>query len=194
MSIATNSRMRMTQQQKTAVMVGAASLGTMMLARAWRARHAIDFAGKFVKGQDTILFDATLSADLACGDRVYIGTAGAYTTAYAARFNGFDVPAVRCVPVGYHTPDLCTSTRSGGPRRRKLVACRTPESEPSSSAAASPASWPHVSSPTSTSTSPSSSVTCSPAPRQAVVACPKGCTHTLCSRAAARSSKTSFPA
>ena len=48
MSLAMNSRMRMTQQQKTAVMVGAAGLGTMMLARAWRARHAIDFAGKTV--------------------------------------------------------------------------------------------------------------------------------------------------
>ena len=39
--------MRMTQQQKTGVMVGAAGLGAMMLARAWR-RHAIDFAGKTV--------------------------------------------------------------------------------------------------------------------------------------------------
>ena len=38
----------MTQQQKTGVMVGAAGLGAMMLARAWRRRHAIDFAGKTV--------------------------------------------------------------------------------------------------------------------------------------------------
>ena len=41
-----------------------------------------------------------LSGDLTCGDRVYIGTAGAYTTAYASRFNGFDVPRVRCVGPG----------------------------------------------------------------------------------------------
>jgi ornithine decarboxylase len=53
--------------------------------------------GPSCDSQDTILFDAALSGDLACGDRVYIGSAGAYTTAYASRFNGFDVPAVHCV-------------------------------------------------------------------------------------------------
>ncbi|HEY6595249.1 MAG TPA: type III PLP-dependent enzyme, partial [Asanoa sp.] len=53
--------------------------------------------GPSCDSQDTILFDTALSRDLACRDRVYIGSAGAYTTAYAARFNGFDVPAVRCV-------------------------------------------------------------------------------------------------
>ena len=52
--------------------------------------------GPSCDSQDTVLFDTALSADLACGDRVYIGSAGAYTTAYAARFNGFDVPTVRC--------------------------------------------------------------------------------------------------
>ena len=54
-------------------------------------------AGPSCDSQDTVLFDAALSADLMCGDRVYIGSAGAYTTAYASRFNGFDIPAVRCV-------------------------------------------------------------------------------------------------
>jgi ornithine decarboxylase len=53
--------------------------------------------GPSCDSQDTILFDTALSADLVCGDRVYIGSAGAYTTAYASRFNGFDVPVVRCV-------------------------------------------------------------------------------------------------
>ena len=53
--------------------------------------------GPSCDSQDTILFDTALSADLTCGDRVYIGSAGAYTTAYASRFNGFDVPRVRCV-------------------------------------------------------------------------------------------------
>jgi NAD(P)-dependent dehydrogenase (short-subunit alcohol dehydrogenase family) len=38
----------MTQQQKTAVLVGAAGVGAMMIARAWRGRNAIDFAGKTV--------------------------------------------------------------------------------------------------------------------------------------------------
>ena len=44
-----------------------------------------------------VLLDTALSDDLACGDRVYIGSTGAYTTAYAAPFNGFDIPPVLCV-------------------------------------------------------------------------------------------------
>ena len=56
--------------------------------------------GPSCDSQDTILFDTALSGDLTCGDRVYIGSAGAYTTAYASRFNGFDVPRVRCVGSG----------------------------------------------------------------------------------------------
>jgi ornithine decarboxylase len=43
------------------------------------------------------MFDVALSAGLVEGDRVYIGTAGAYTTAYASTFNGFDVPATHYV-------------------------------------------------------------------------------------------------
>jgi len=68
-----------------------------------RADHAdvpqvpFTVTGPSCDSQDTILFDTALSADLTCGDRVYIGSAGAYTTAYASRFNGFDVPRVRCV-------------------------------------------------------------------------------------------------
>ncbi|MHA6781151.1 type III PLP-dependent enzyme [Pseudonocardia saturnea] len=61
-------------------------------------RHPCHLTGPSCDSQDTILFDTALSADLACGDRVYIGTAGGYTTAYAAPFNGFDVPRVHCVP------------------------------------------------------------------------------------------------
>ncbi len=56
-----------------------------------------DLTGPTCDSQDTILFDTALSADLVCGDRVCIGGTGAYTTAYASRFNGFAVPAVRCV-------------------------------------------------------------------------------------------------
>ena len=33
-----------------------------------------------------------LSTDLQVGDRVWLRTAGAYTTAYASTFNGFPVP------------------------------------------------------------------------------------------------------
>jgi ornithine decarboxylase len=53
--------------------------------------------GPTCDSQDTILFDAELSVGLAVGDQVHIGTAGAYTTAYASKFNGFGSPAVRCV-------------------------------------------------------------------------------------------------
>ena len=54
--------------------------------------------GPSCDSQDTIMFDAPLSTGLTCGDRVYIGSAGAYTTAYASAFNGFDIPPVHCVP------------------------------------------------------------------------------------------------
>jgi NAD(P)-dependent dehydrogenase (short-subunit alcohol dehydrogenase family) len=40
--------MRITQQQRTALFVGAAAAGALMAARAWRRRHAYDFAGKSV--------------------------------------------------------------------------------------------------------------------------------------------------
>ena len=53
--------------------------------------------GPTCDSQDTILFDVALSAGLTEGDRVYIGTAGAYTTSYASTFNGFDVPRTHCV-------------------------------------------------------------------------------------------------
>ena len=43
-----------------------------------------------------------MSADLATGDHVFIGSTGSYTTVYASRFNGFDVPVVRHVSHGYH--------------------------------------------------------------------------------------------
>ena len=48
---------------------------------AWAERLAFDH-----------LLDVRLPDDLREGDRIAIGTAGAYTTAYASRFNGFDVP------------------------------------------------------------------------------------------------------
>ncbi|HXH27051.1 MAG TPA: type III PLP-dependent enzyme [Candidatus Acidoferrum sp.] len=50
--------------------------------------------GPSCDSQDTILYDVALSAGLKAGDRVYIHTSGAYTTAYASTFNGFAVPTV----------------------------------------------------------------------------------------------------
>ena len=40
--------MQITQQQKKAALIGAAGLGALVLARAWRRREAYDFAGKSV--------------------------------------------------------------------------------------------------------------------------------------------------
>jgi ornithine decarboxylase len=50
--------------------------------------------GPTCDSQDTVLHDVPLSADLAVGDQVRIHVAGAYTTGYASRFNGFDIPQV----------------------------------------------------------------------------------------------------
>ena len=75
-----------------------------------RASEALDrfhLTGPTCDSQDTIMFDVELSADLATGDLVYIGSTGAYTTVYASTFNGFEIPAVRCVAQaaqGYRRP------------------------------------------------------------------------------------------
>jgi ornithine decarboxylase len=69
-------------------------------------RRPWHLTGPTCDSQDTILLDTALSADLACGDRVYIGSTGAYTTAYAAPFNGFDIPPVLCVTDPARTPHI----------------------------------------------------------------------------------------
>ncbi len=48
--------------------------------------------GPSCDSQDTILFDVTLSKGLSVGDKVFIHSAGAYTTCYASTFNGFSIP------------------------------------------------------------------------------------------------------
>jgi ornithine decarboxylase len=53
--------------------------------------------GPTCDSQDTMLYDVPLSRGLTDGDRVYIGTAGAYTLAYASSFNGFEPPLTRYV-------------------------------------------------------------------------------------------------
>ncbi len=45
------------------------------------------------------MFDVPLSVDLAVDDRVFLGTAGAYTTSYASGFNGFEVPKTHVADV-----------------------------------------------------------------------------------------------
>jgi len=61
-------------------------------------RGLFHLTGPSCDSQDTIMFDVELSADLAVDDRVWLATAGAYTTSYASAFNGFPVP-LTYVPV-----------------------------------------------------------------------------------------------
>jgi len=48
--------------------------------------------GPSCDSSDTLFYGAALPASLEVGDRVYIGTAGAYTSSYASSFNGFPPP------------------------------------------------------------------------------------------------------
>ncbi len=41
---------------------------------------------------DTMFFGALLPVTMSEGDRVFIGSAGAYTLSYASSFNGFPAP------------------------------------------------------------------------------------------------------
>jgi ornithine decarboxylase len=60
-------------------------------------RQLCHLTGPTCDSQDTIVFDVELSAGLAEGDLVFLGSAGAYTAVYASGFNGFDPPSIRCV-------------------------------------------------------------------------------------------------
>ena len=65
--------------------------------------------GPSCDSSDTMFYDASLPAGLTVGDRVYIGSAGAYTNAYASAFNGFAVPTLHFVgghPVLRPVPSL----------------------------------------------------------------------------------------
>jgi ornithine decarboxylase len=55
---------------------------------------ATTVTGPSCDSSDTLFYDASLPATLAVGDRVYIGTAGAYTSSYASSFNGFPPPSL----------------------------------------------------------------------------------------------------
>jgi len=62
------------------------------------ARRRYHVTGPTCDSQDTMFFGVPLSEGLVPGDRVYIYTAGAYTTCYASTFNGFRAPATHCLP------------------------------------------------------------------------------------------------
>jgi ornithine decarboxylase len=66
--------------------------------------------GPSCDSSDTLFYGALLPASLAVGDRVYIGTAGAYTSSYASSFNGFPPPQLLYVggreARAWHRPSL----------------------------------------------------------------------------------------
>jgi ornithine decarboxylase len=49
--------------------------------------------GPSCDSSDTMFFGALLPITMSEGDRVYVGSAGAYTLSYASHFNGFPPPA-----------------------------------------------------------------------------------------------------
>ena len=57
-------------------------------------RLAFTVTGPTCDSSDTVLHDALLPATLDLGDRLLIGSAGAYTVGYATSFNGFPSPSV----------------------------------------------------------------------------------------------------
>jgi len=78
----------------------------------------VHLTGPTCDSQDTILFDVPLSAGIAVGDTVTIGTTGAYTTAYASRFNDFDIPSI----VYRAGPRDAAPARRAAARRRAVAA------------------------------------------------------------------------
>jgi ornithine decarboxylase len=66
--------------------------------RATDERRRYHITGPTCDSQDTMFFGVPLSRGLVPGDRVYIYTAGAYTTCYASTFNGCDAPTTHCLP------------------------------------------------------------------------------------------------
>jgi ornithine decarboxylase len=65
--------------------------------RARQQRRRYHVTGPTCDSQDTMFYGVTLSDGLVPGDRVYIYTAGAYTTCYASTFNSFGAPTTYCV-------------------------------------------------------------------------------------------------
>jgi ornithine decarboxylase len=65
---------------------------------------ACALTGPTCDSEDTMFLDVLLPRDLAPGERVYIESAGAYTTAYASRFNGFEIPRTHVVGPPFAPP------------------------------------------------------------------------------------------
>lgn len=59
-----------------------------------KERDIYNLTGPTCDSQDTILFDVPLSSNIEVGDKIYFECAGAYTTAFTEKFNGFSNPGV----------------------------------------------------------------------------------------------------
>jgi ornithine decarboxylase len=57
------------------------------------ATAPFNVTGPTCDSSDTMFYGADLPETLEAGDRLYIGTAGAYTLSYASNFNGFPLPS-----------------------------------------------------------------------------------------------------
>lgn len=57
-------------------------------------RHLFTLTGPSCDSYDTIMDDVALPADMKEGDKLYFGSAGAYTHVYGSSFNDFPVPRV----------------------------------------------------------------------------------------------------
>jgi ornithine decarboxylase len=68
-------------------------LSTSRWAQAGAPTSHFTVAGPSCDSADTMFVGVRLPAALTVDDRVYIGTAGAYTLSYASNFNGFPAPA-----------------------------------------------------------------------------------------------------
>jgi hypothetical protein len=82
--------------------------------------------GPTCDSEDTLFLDVLLPDDLRPDDRLYIGSAGAYTTAYASRFNGFEIPRTHVLGQSAMAPrqgDPCErdQTSDQGERRWRLA-------------------------------------------------------------------------
>jgi ornithine decarboxylase len=71
--------------------------------------------GPTCDSEDTLFLDVPVPEDLRCGDRLYILTAGAYTTAYASRFNGFDIPRTYDARPRVRPPTLVAAAANSRP-------------------------------------------------------------------------------
>jgi ornithine decarboxylase len=67
-------------------------LWTSRADHAYAAQEKFTVTGPSCDSSDTMFYGVALPATIATGDRVYIGSAGAYTLSYASGFNGFPPP------------------------------------------------------------------------------------------------------